>query len=88
MNSPSGTLYTGITNDLRRWVYEHKQKLIQGFTARYNITRLAYFEEADNVYSAISREKEIKAWRREKKLALIKSTNPKWEDLSENWFSE
>ena len=88
MNSPSGTLYTGITNDLRRRVYEHKYKLVAGFTARYNVTRLAYFEETDNVNSAITREKEIKGWRREKKLMLIKSLNPKWEDLSENWFSE
>ncbi len=88
MNSPSGTLYTGVTNDLRRRVYEHKHKLMPGFTARYNVTRLAYFEETDNINSAITREKEIKSWRRSKKLLLIKSLNPKWEDLSSTWYAE
>jgi putative endonuclease len=88
MTSPSGTLYTGVTNDLHRRVYEHKQKIIQGFTKRYNITRLAYFEETTDIYSAISREKEIKGWRREKKINLITSLNPTWKDLAEDWYDE
>ena len=86
MNSPTGTLYTGITNDLKRRVYQHKNKLIEGFTKKYNITRLAYFEETNDVNAAIAREKEIKGWRRSKKIALITSMNPKWQDLAENWY--
>jgi putative endonuclease len=88
MNNPSGMLYAGITNDLKRRVYEHKHKLVPGFTAKYNITRLAYFEETNDVSAAIAREKEIKGWRREKKLALIKTSNPTWHDLAGDWFSE
>jgi len=86
MNSPTGTLYTGVTNDLRKRVYQHKHNLVEGFTKRYNITRLAYFEETSDISSAISREKEIKAWRRSKKIELIKSMNPHWRDLAEDWF--
>ena len=82
MASRSRTLYTGITNDLRRRVYEHKQGLIPGFTARYKITTLAYFESTPNPIAAIAREKQIKSWRRDKKIALIESANPEWEDLS------
>ncbi len=85
MSSPSRTLYTGMTNDLQRRVYEHKQKLIPGFTASYNINRLAYFEETSDVKSAIAREKQIKGWTRAKKIALIESTNPQWQDLSADW---
>lgn len=76
MRNRSGTLYTGVTNDPRRRVWEHKEKMVQGFTRDYNIDRLIYFEETPDVRSAIEREKEIKAWRREKKSALIKSVNP------------
>ncbi|MBT3392205.1 MAG: GIY-YIG nuclease family protein [Chloroflexi bacterium] len=86
MNSKSGTLYTGMTNDLARRVYEHKHKLIPGFTQRYDVTRLAYYEEANDVSVAITREKEIKGWRRSKKIALIKSLNPSWRDLAADWF--
>jgi putative endonuclease len=86
MNSKSGTLYTGVTKDLERRVYQHKQKLIDGFTNKYDIDRLAYYEETKNIHDAISREKEIKGWRRSKKIKLIKSMNPKWEDLAEDWF--
>ena len=85
MSSPSRTLYTGMTNDLQRRVYEHKQKLIPGFTASYNINRLAYFEETFDVKSAIAREKQIKGWTRAKKIALIELTNPQWQDLSADW---
>ncbi len=88
MTSPSGTLYTGMTNDLKRRVYQHKHKLIEGFTAKYNVTRLAYYEETQDVQTAIAREKEIKSWRRSKKLELIKSLNPKWQDLSDGWYDE
>ena len=88
MNSPSGTLYTVITNDLKRRIYQHEHHLVEGFTKKYNITCLAYFEETYDVNSAISREKEIKGWRRSKKIALIKSTNPDWSDLAEDWYDE
>ena len=83
--SRSRTLYAGITNNLERRVYEHKNKLVPGFTAQYNIDRLVYFEQTIDVTSAIAREKEIKAWRREKKVALIERVNPVWRDLSEEW---
>jgi putative endonuclease len=88
MNSPSGTLYTGMTSNLKRRVYEHKQKLREGFTKKYNVTRLAYYEETGDVQTALAREKEIKKWRRSKKIALIKSVNPKWQDLSAGWYDE
>jgi putative endonuclease len=86
MTNRSGTLYTGVTNDLRRRVWQHKQKLVEGFTKRYNITRLVYYEETPDVNAAIAREKQIKGWRREKKVALIESVNSGWKDLSEGWF--
>jgi putative endonuclease len=85
MTNPSRTLYTGITNSLRRRVREHKLKLTPGFTAKYNITRLAYFESFGDVRNAIEREKQIKAWTRAKRIALVESMNPKWEDLSREW---
>jgi putative endonuclease len=85
MSNRSGTLYTGVTNDLARRVYEHKNKLILGFTAKYNITKLVYFEATDDVRTAIAREKQIKGWMRVKKVALIESVNPSWDDLSADW---
>jgi putative endonuclease len=85
MTSATGTLYTGITNNLQRRVYQHKKKLIDGFTKKYNVTRLAYYEVFYDVKDAITREKQIKGWRRSKKLDLIKSLNPTWRDLSEEW---
>jgi putative endonuclease len=88
MTNKSRTLYTGITNDLERRVYEHKQKLVPGFTAKYNIDRLVYFEATQDVHAAISREKQIKGWLRAKKIALIESMNPEWGDLSVGWFSQ
>jgi len=87
MASPTGTLYTGVTNDLLRRVLEHKSKSVGGFTARYNVTRLVHFEETNVVAYAIEREKEIKSWTRAKKRMLVESTNPKWKDLSEGWYS-
>jgi putative endonuclease len=86
MTNKSKTLYTGVTNDLVRRVYEHKSKIISGFTSRYNITKLVYFEAEDNINVAIAREKQIKGWLRAKKIALIESINPNWKDLSEDWF--
>ncbi len=80
--SKSRVIYTGVTNDLKRRIYEHKNKLIPGFTSRYNADRLVYFEETSDVRSAIQREKQIKGWVREKKIALIESVNPTWRDLS------
>jgi putative endonuclease len=80
--SPSRTLYIGVTNDLRRRVDEHKLKEIPGFTATYNVSRLVWFEEFADAAAAISREKQLKAWRREKKIRLIDSMNPAWSDLS------
>ncbi len=85
MTNKSRTLYTGMTNSLERRVYEHKQKLVEGFTKRYNITQLVYYEAYGDVREAIAREKQIKDWRREKKISLIESLNPTWRDLSEDW---
>lgn len=86
MTNASRTLYTGVTNDLERRVYEHKNKLVPGFTAKYNITRLVYFEGSQDVVAAIAREKQIKGWLRARKVALIESVNPRWRDLSTDLF--
>jgi putative endonuclease len=85
MASASGVLYTGVTNFLERRVREHKQKIVDGFTKQYGITRLVYYEPHGQIKSAISREKQIKNWRREKKLTLIRSMNSKFRDLSEDF---
>ncbi len=87
MGNRSGTLYTGVTNDLSKRVYEHKSHLIPGFTSRYRLNRLVYFEETNDVDAALAREKQIKGWARAKKLALIRSSNPQWKDLSADWYS-
>jgi putative endonuclease len=86
MSNKSSTLYTGITNDLERRVYQHKCKLVEGFTKRYNITQLVYFESTYEVTVAIAREKQIKGMLRAKKLELIKTLNPEWKDLSADWY--
>ena len=88
MINHSGTLYTGVTNNLERRVYEHKHKLTPGFTSRYKITRLVYFESGPDIDSAIQREKQIKGWLRKKKIDLIESENPNWKDLAKDWFEE
>ena len=85
MTNRSRTLYIGVTNDLRRRVQEHKEKLIPGFTQKYNVTQLVYYEETPDVKAAIAREKQIKGWLRAKKVALIESVNPEWRDLSDDW---
>jgi putative endonuclease len=76
-----GAIYVGITNDIVRGIYEHRTKAIQGFTSRYNITQLVWFEIYDDPISAISREKELKKWRRTWKVQLIQAQNPNWDDL-------
>ncbi|MHB2154790.1 GIY-YIG nuclease family protein [Calditrichota bacterium GD2] len=78
-------MYVGITNNLMRRVYEHKNKLINGFTKKYNINKLVYYETFQDVRAAIEREKEIKKWRREKKNKLVNTKNPEWRDLSEDF---
>ena len=88
MTNRSQTLYTGVTNDLQRRMYEHKHHLVVGFTSKYHITRLVYFEETSDVNAAIAREKHIKGWLCAKKIALIESMNPGWRDLSEEWQGE
>ena len=80
-NKPHGTLYTGVTSNLVKRIGEHKNKVTRGYSARYNLTRLVYFELFDEMYEAISREKQIKAGSRRKKLELIERLNPEWKDL-------
>ncbi|UYN90990.1 MAG: GIY-YIG nuclease family protein [Anaerolineales bacterium] len=86
LGSKTGTLYTGVTNNLERRMREHKQGLLSGFTKTYRVSILLFYEEYDYIEDAILREKEIKAWRREKKDALIASVNPRLEDLALDWF--
>jgi putative endonuclease len=86
MTNATGMLYTGVTNDLERRVYEHKNKLVKGFTSKYNLNKLVFFESTDDITAAIAREKQIKGWLRKKKVALIDAMNPKWKDLSEEWY--
>jgi len=78
----------GVTGDLRRRVYEHKQKLIDGFIKKYNLTSLVYFETINNIQDAIQREKQLENWHREWKIYLIESINPDWKDLSEDFNSD
>src|SRR3990167_6274864 len=85
LSNTSRTLYIGVTNNLERRMYEHKNKLIRGFTEKYNITRLIYFETTTDIRSAICREKQLKGWLRSKKIALIEQNNPGWDDLSLSW---
>jgi putative endonuclease len=80
----SGVLYVGVTNNLERRMHEHKLKLLPGFTAKYNVSRLMYFETCTDPLDAIAREKQIKGWSRQKKINLIESQNPNWDDLSKD----
>jgi len=82
----SRTLYIGVTNHLERRLAEHQMKHIPGFTSRYAVNRLVYFESTPNISAAIEREKKIKSWNRTKKIDLIESINPQWDDLSSNWY--
>jgi putative endonuclease len=86
MASRSHTLYVGVTGNLHKRVFQHKWKEHEGFTARYNCDRLVWFERNQDVRNAIAREKELKGWRRSKKIALIESVNPTWVDLSRDWY--
>ncbi len=85
MASRSRALYTGVTNDLQQRVYQHQHHVSPGFTSRYDVTRLVYYEVTRDIRSAIAREKQIKGWLRAKKVSLIESVNPRWEDLSADW---
>ena len=80
-NKPDGTLYTGVTSNLSKRIWQHKNKVMKGFSARYNLTRLIYFELFEDMQEAISREKQIKAGSRKAKIKLIESSNPEWKDL-------
>jgi len=86
--SRSRSLYTSVTNNLQRRLAQHREKLVPGFTSRYNIFRLVHFEVYGDIQTAIAREKEIKAWRREKKIRLIDRKNSTWEDLSASFFED
>ena len=85
MTNHSGTLYTGMTNNLGQRIYEHKHKLVPGFASKYNITKLVYYEEGNDANAALAREKQIKSWLRSKKIELIESLNPEWQDLGIDW---
>jgi putative endonuclease len=87
-NWTGDVIYVGVTSDLQKRVYQHKHKLIKGFSSRYNLSKLVYFEQYDRIDTAILREKEIKAWRREKKNKLIVQLNSVWKDLAEGWFED
>ena len=86
-NVANTSVYVGVTNNLERRIYEHKNKVNDGFTKKYNVTKLVYFEETNSINSAIEREKQIKKWSRTKKDELINSINPTWKDLSVGWYS-
>ena len=86
MSNESKMLYVGVSNDLMKRVSQHKSKHIPGFTQKYNLYKLVYFEQFGDIRAAIAREKEIKGWLRSKKVALIVTENPHWKDLAESWF--
>jgi putative endonuclease len=82
-NKTHSVLYTGVTNNLKKRVYQHQEKMADGFTKKYNVSKLVYYQIAQNAYAAIAREKQIKGGSRSKKIELINSINPDWQDLSE-----
>ena len=84
-NWDDSVLYIGVTSNLTRRLYEHRNGLVEGFTKKYNVYKLVYYELTNDVYSAISREKQLKKWSRCKKNTLVSTMNPKWKDLSESW---
>ena len=86
MANRSRTIYVGVTNNIERRVLEHKEKRVPGFTAKYNIGRLVFYQRFPNINEAIQAEKKVKAWRREKKIALIEAENPHWKDLAADWY--
>ncbi len=87
-NWTGDVMYVGVTSDLQKRVYEHKSKLKGGFTKKYDVEKLVYFEQFADIKMAIIREKEIKGWRREKKNALVETINPQWKDLSARWYED
>jgi len=86
--SRNRVLYTGVTGDLVRRIWQHKNGIVDGFTRRYRTHAMVYFEETEDVESALLREKQIKGWVRAKKVAMIESVNPRWKDLSAGWYDE
>ena len=86
LSSQRRVLYIGMTSNIEQRIFQHKTHVFAGFTAKYNVTSLVYFERHEAVMTAIRREKEMKAWRREEKIKLIECTNPKWRDLSYGWY--
>lgn len=84
-NKRNGTLYIGVTNNLERRLYEHKNKLLKGFTKEYGVDKLVWYENTTDVNSALQREKQLKKWNRKWKLDLIEKDNPQWKDLSDSW---
>ena len=82
----NGTLYIGVTNDLERRLYEHKNNLIEGFTNKYNVHHLVYYEDVNDIQSALQREKQLKRWTRKWKIELIEKVNPEWLDLAEDFI--
>ena len=86
LTNKSGTIYVGVTNNIKKRVYQHKNKLVEGFTKKYNIDILLYYEPFSDINSAIAREKMIKGWVRKKKIELINTINPNWIELSSNWY--
>ena len=84
-NKTNKVLYTGVTNNLERRLYEHKNHLVDGFSSKYNTTKLVYYEVSESIESAIAREKQIKSYRRDKKIALINELNSEWKDLNLEW---
>ena len=87
LSSAGGTLYTGVTNDIWERILLHKQRKLPGFTQQYNVIRLVYYEETKYILNALNREKQIKGWRRSKKIELIESLNPSWVDIADDWYS-
>jgi putative endonuclease len=86
MGSLSGTLYIGLTSNLNKRVFDHKFHRIEGFTSRYGVDRLLFWESYDDVIRTINREKQLKGWKRSRKIALIETMNPHWVDLSSEWY--
>lgn len=85
-NYEETTFYIGVTSNLEKRIYEHKNKLVEGFSSKYNLNKLVYFEQSSSIVSAIAREKQLKNWHRQWKINLIKEFNPNFEDLSKDWF--
>ncbi|TDQ27577.1 MULTISPECIES: GIY-YIG nuclease family protein [Tenacibaculum] len=86
-NKKDGVLYIGVTNNLERRIFEHKNKLIKGFSSKYNLDKLIYFEEHQFIEEAIKREKNMKKWKRAWKINLVVKENPNWDDLAKNWYN-